>query len=356
MLAAAVESPISLACSRTSTLLVLAQGRHVQAATRLAEMFAHAPEMSAAVELDAHARLALVAAEDSRAELLATAAAGASNDPAATWLGLARFANRTGRRDLELMALKRTILHTEGLAHGSARRQMVLIALQDLQRGWAESKTAVGRESVARHVDAYLGWFPAPQRHAQRRELARRLAEAEWVEESTRGLLVETVLGDPSQRAQMQREIAALQGSEPAPIRGELDVAGMAANVGSGVVSEVPGTLQVLADPVVVLELVRALARGGRAWIPRWRASVGLAVLGDSRQRVEGLLSLRELIADDARRQRRLVELVAGEPGALEPDLTATGPRWRSATLIDEPETLFAFAFGLDPSPALVAR
>ena len=101
-------------------------------------------------------------------------------------------------------------------------------------------------------------------------------------------------------------------------------------------------------------ELRRALAEEGRDFAWQWRAAIGLAVVGEDADRLAGLQALRALIGDDQGRLRRLVELVAARPAALEPASRPTG--WTGVAPVDDPELLYSFAFGLDPGPGLVAR
>ena len=227
-LVAAVESQSTLTCSRSSLLPLLANGGHSVSAGRLAEFLAHAPQMSASSELDAHARLAMVAGEKFRAELLSVAAGGASQDPRATWLGLARFARRAGLRELELMGLRETLLHSPGLDHPGARRALVLRALWDVQRGWAESQREAGRDAIVGHVAEYLDWYPGAQRHHVLRDLASRVASAPWLETTARAAVKAALFAEGEVHPQMAREVANVSGQRLEQPRGPLDVAGHA--------------------------------------------------------------------------------------------------------------------------------
>lgn len=353
-LIAAMESEAALICAPQVVLPLLAQGGHELSAARLAEYLAHVPEVRSSYELQAHAELAMVAQQGERAELLSTAAAAVSDDPRRTWIELARMARATGSRDLELSSLRQVLLHTPGLEDDVVRAAMVVHGLRDRQRSWAEQETPAGAEATRRHVSTWLERHPASQRFALRAALARQVAREGWLEPEAIDPVVEALFPTEVIRQRHDRIVASLRGESAAKPRSVLDVAGWADLARRGRVQEIPPALEVFADPSRAEALRLALAEDGKVWELRWRSAIGLIVHASPAARLRGMLVLRTMLADDARRRRGMLRWWSERPAAVQPEGVEHPRDLAATTIVDEQRILFALAFGLDLEPWLM--
>lgn len=130
-LARAIEADVALACSAPLVAL-LGAGLHALTIEALDERLVYAPELSASMQLQLHAELAIAHGADKRALMLTTSAAAQSVDPRALWARAAIAGRSVGAREYTLEALRQVVLHSDGLDAPVARREMLLILLRDV--------------------------------------------------------------------------------------------------------------------------------------------------------------------------------------------------------------------------------
>jgi hypothetical protein len=348
-LSRALASDPTLACAGRHVLpLMEAAGTSLSAAA-LADHLAHAPRMRAEPMLRTHAELALVGGQHARAELLCRAAAGASTDPAATWAAIARRAHGVEAREIELMALRETILHTSDLDHESARHALVVLGLRDLARGTMVRDREVGREAAARHVADHLDRYAEAQRWAQREVLARVVGRAAWAD-AVRPLLEEALLPTDDLKASHPIGLAWLRGGAPRDVQ-TFDGAGLELAWARGQAGPLPRAVDVFADPVAFEDARLQVAARARDWSSRRAAAIGLAVYGTPRARATAVVALAAMLGEDQTRRAALHDWLLSRPAALEPETHE--PTWslpRATVVVADEEALLRVIYDLDPT------
>jgi hypothetical protein len=325
----ALESDITMVCAARWVLPILAHAGYELTAARLADMLAQAPEMVAASQLLVHAQLALVAGQSRRAELLSTAAWSAAARPEPILLELAQTAEQTGNRQVYVDALQELLLRTPGLDNPAVQRALVLVALRDVGRSWSDAHADAGRQAVQRHVDAYLKGYAAAQRFAQRDALIEAVAEAPWLTDALRPVLVQALApGDDTRRRHATALRSLLPAVDPPGETGKVgpfDIAELARRVRRGN-GEIPPATEVFAEPSLLERLRLAVAEHDRTWSNQWRIALGLATYGTKAARARGLRQLLEM-ADSPDQRRSLQEFVVQRPAALQPALFGEAPK-----------------------------
>ncbi len=380
-LAVAIVSDVRAWCAGRLALPAMAHGGHVLPAARLAETLAHVPEMSAARDLVVHAKLAMIASEGDRAELLAVAAAAASIDPKAVWVDLAMFAADTKTRELELRAWREALMATATARDPSIEQRMVVVALGDVAVSWGQDGPA-GIETTRRHVTSALERAPLGGRWWASEALIAAATEANVTAAMTaeqRQRVVDALAGSPDELATHARALARLRGEDPGPGRGPMHPSGLADDAKHGRISDISAVTTAMGDPMAFERTRIALARHARDWSVRRRMAASLLAMGSRPGRVAGWESLTAMAARGDRGQRAALEsLLLQRPAALEPGApvgtgsanadggvpkgtsTAVGPgpvrRAVSATVAIEDEALLLrVVLGLDFPAVLVA-
>ena len=376
-LARIVESDVALGCAAADATLLWTSLAPSPTAESLAELLAHEPGAPAPDTLMTLARLAMLAGRDEQAENLAVAAGGSARDPRDAWRRLASFAHVTGQRDVKMMALRETLLHTPGLQAPAVREALLLEGLRDVTRSWGVTETPAGREALLAHVEAHLEPASADQRWLIRDALLWRVAAAPWWRSADRGadagadpdgpwrpLLLEAVTGDADPEDH-PLSMARLLGTDPPPMRSDFDLTALVLRAEAGELSAIPAATAVLDDPVRLAPLRLAIARHGRQWKARWRTAIGLAVYGGPRRRAEALAALLEMATPPQR--AAILAVLVHEPAALEPEgevrsVVAGDPApgrragGVSAPIVDDAEVLLRLVAGLPLSPAWLGR
>lgn len=349
----ALEADPTFVCAgRYATPLMATGGRRIVAAA-VSEALSHGLELEAAGGLEAQAEVALVAGHVWRARQLFEAAAGLANDPGAVWTRAARAARAADDRDLELRALRRVLLHSPGLRHDPARRDLLLRAMRDAREAWEVQNTELGREALVRLVDEYVSSFPAAQRWHKLDEVARALSAGSWRPDAVS--ILEQALWTPERTRQRHPWAAAAltRAAEPEaelPPMEPMDLYGLELHARAGGVQEVPAEVAALAaiDELDGVRLaVASLTRGRQV---RARTAIAAAVHGGASSRAEALQILMGMVAKEPARKRAVVDWLLEIPAALEPGIDASVP------IVADSDVLLRIVFGLDLDPTTVAR
>lgn len=368
-LARLVESDLTLGCQARDATTVWPDIAPSPTAESLVELLAHEPKAPNPDALLTLTRLALLADRHVAAEGLAVAAGASAVDPAATWRAIGAFADQTGDRDVELLALREMLLHTPGLHAPAAARALLLEILADTTRAWGLTETDAGRETLPRYVEEFVQGGAASQQWARREQLIGHVASQRWwvggdADAPWRDTVVDALVGDAS-RSQHAVSLSRL-GVQPVPVvRGAFDAQAWRAAAEQGGVSQLPTAARVFDDPTRTASVHLAIARHGDQWQTRWRYALGLALYGTARARAEGMDALLSMATPDQRRAllEHLLKLPAAAEPADAPALDTVGPVAppRSAgvspvALIDDNEVLLRVAARLDLAPAWFAR
>ncbi|MCA9655766.1 MAG: hypothetical protein H6712_08240 [Myxococcales bacterium] len=345
----AIEADLGLGCAGRYVLPLLREGGQVAAADALAESLSHDATLEAAGALTVHAELAMIGQRPRQADLLATAAGAASDDPAVTWRTLARQAHATGQRELALRSLREALLHTPGLDDPSLHRALVLASLAGIDEGWSLRETAAGRAEPASHVRDLVERAEPEARWAIREELGRALAAQPWMDADARVRLEPALWPEPAlaDAHRVARGWLGLATGSPPPLRardvGPLAPAELELLIAMRKLDALPDATVAFVEPEALQGVRLTLAIHGRQWVPRWRSAIGLAVYGDPGLRARALRQLLVMAEDEPR--RALVELMLEDPAVIEPGVDAE--RYAEAPLVASPEDRLALAFGL---------
>ena len=368
-LARVVETDVALSCAAVDATLLWTPLAPSPTAESLSELLAHEPRVAAPDTLMTLARLAMLAGRDEQAEGYAVAAGGSALDPREAWRRLASFAHVTGQRDVEMMALRETLLHTPGLDAPTVREALLVEGLEDVTRSWGVTQTDAGREALGRHVEAYVEPVSADQAWLSRERLLWRIAEEPWWRNAEptaawRAQLLEALRGDAIPEDHPW-SMARLEGTETKSPRSDFDLTALVLRAEAGKLAAIPAATVVLDDPVRLAPLRLAVARHGRQWQTRWRTAIGLSVYGSPRRRAEALAVLLEMATPPQRVAIRA--LLLDQPAALEPEgetrtvvLGDPAPSRamgaRSAPIVSDDEVLLRLVAGLPLSPAWLGR
>lgn len=343
----AIEADIGLACAgRLVTPLMVARGYRVGAGV-LMQSLSQAPQMIAATGLATHAEIALAAGQEEQARSLYDAAAASSPDPVKIWERAAWMGQLAGERELELVALRRILLHTsEPTRTHRAHRALVVRALRDANNAWAARSSEIGGEALARAVVDYIDRYARAERWWARENLARALAEERWLDE-TAAALVRRALWPDAELAQThpaasRRLESALRGELPFGRTDPLSPAELAVVQGPAGAEFTPMTKLFSAAALVDLRLSRSRSRldeKGRS------LAVAIAVSGPAEARVDALrVLLTGLDAAGESEARRAVEaLVLSDLPALSSGEGELRP------ILADTETLIEVLFDIDP-------
>jgi hypothetical protein len=347
--ARAFESDVTLACDSRWVMPLWAAVEGGTSADAVLERLAHGTQVEAPRTLAARARLGMIAGRSREAEQSAVAAGAASIEPRALWIDLMRFADATGRRDLELFAGREALLHTEALHDRELRRALLVERLHDLDRESADLTTPAGREGFGARLNEHFGELSPAQRWAEREAIAERLADEPWVDDDIRGTLQRLLW--PSQELLDahpigRRRLAADPGVAAPP---PYDAAALSLWSMGG--KPVPASTRTFADPARMPALRRALARHAEPWTDRWRIAIGLAVFGRDSDRATAVATLLAMSEGDAR--AALVDVLVAGPAALAPGgrggARGLGAPVQPVPLVANEEVLVRLVFGLPP-------
>lgn len=343
-----IEADPVLACAGDIALPLLQRYGSGVAADALAELLSHA-EIEASTQLAFLARLALVAGRQAQAQLWSRAAAAASTEPAKVWRSLARTARATGARELELQALRETLLHTPRLEAPDIRRELILAALRDVPTSWAASNLPHAGEAVVRQVEAYLDEHPDASRWWHRHRLLTELRRSDGMEVGNARAVADIVApeGSTVRHTPVYRELV---GEPVEGDPGSFAVEAAAVQARRGRLQELPAALAVGADVEQLEELRVALARHARSYEVRRRMALGLVAFGSLRARAIGASVLLEIAGAGARDD--ILRWLLEDPSVLQPTDDGALP----ALAFEDPDLLVRIAYGLDLAPAWVAR
>ncbi|MEM6290240.1 MAG: hypothetical protein AAGA54_03215 [Myxococcota bacterium] len=356
-LADAIAADLRSWCAAGLALPAMAAGDHILPAKRLTDTLAHAPEMEAAGDLATHAKLALVAQEPERAQLMAIAAAGISATPRAVWLDLAGFAQVTASRDLELRALREALMVTPGLRDPAIEQRLVVVALGDVAVSWGQDLVG-GREASRRHVTTYLDGIPRAGRWSATEALLAAVETGELaasMTEAERARLLAALGGDAEVQPEHARALLRLAGEDPGPGWGPLHPSGLSDDVAGGRRQDVPALSVALGDPLAFEATRVAFALNARDWSVRRRMAASLVAMGSADARVRGWESLAQMAAQSKTAQRDALEaFVVQRPVSLEPEAGPWGSL-RTVSAIEDDATVLRIVLGLDLRGPLVA-
>ncbi len=342
----AIEADIGLACAgRLVTPVMVARGYRVGAGV-LMQSLSQAPQMIAATGLATHAEIALAAGQEEQARSLYDAAAASSVDPVRIWERAAWMGKLAGARELEMVALRRILLHSGApLRTHRAHRALVVRALRDANDAWTARSSEIGGEALARAVVDYIDRYAKAERWWARENLARVLADERWLDE-TAAALVRRALWPDAELAQThpaasRRLELALRGELPYGRTDPLSPAELALVQDPASIESMPLTELFSAAALVDLRLSRSRLRldaEGR------RLAVATAVSGPAQARAEALrLLLTGLDRAGESEARRAVEvLVLGDLPALSSGEGELRP------ILADTETLLELLFDLD--------
>ncbi len=342
----AIEADISLSCAgRLATPVMVDRGYRVGAAI-IMQHLTQAPQMIAAEALATHAEVALAAGKEEQARSLYDAAAASSTDPAAIWRRAAWIGQIGDARELELVALRRILLHpADARLTREAHRALVVRALRDANDAWSARSSDFGASALASAVVDYIDRYAGVERWWARENLARALAAEVWLDEEAAALVRRSLWPDPElaqlHPAANQRLEAALRG-EASPGRVDpLSPEELAAGLETSQAAFGPMTRLFDARALAGLRVARAeleLDPLGR------RLAVAVAVTGEREARARALgVLLRGLSAAGEHERRRAVErLVLSELPALDPTGVAE-------SIVPEQEALLELLFDIGP-------
>lgn len=301
-------------------------------ATRWLEAVALTSPLAGSTELSVAGRIAVLTGDPQRAEPWLERAAATAMVPEQVWWDAVRLARDVQAWEVERWALHRLAVSAASPAKEVARRELLVHAVRDGERSWAERETPHGREAVIQQIEEVLASVPEERRWAFRQALAVRLqavARAEgWAPDRLAALGFEAPPGGaPSPWDDDALTVAAREGRTRA----------------------VPEVTRALGDPRAFEGLRLALAERARDWAMRRRMAIGLAVTGTASARLRALAVLREVAGERGRFRVDAVAL-AGAKG-LAPGHTPA----RAVPLLGEPGVTARVVFGLDLEPALVA-
>ena len=195
-LARALESDLALSCSAPLVQL-LAAGPHTLALADLDERLIHAPGLAASMQLQLHAEIALAHGETKRATLQTIGAAAQSERPRDLWARAAVAGRTYGAREYTIEALRQVLLHTDGLDDPSARRELILLRLRDVDVDEIlRSGDANSAQALADQLRTHLGEAPSQRRWALVEGLLWTLAAETRVDSLAWALLLDVVLDD----------------------------------------------------------------------------------------------------------------------------------------------------------------
>lgn len=305
-LVAAIESDATLVCGARLALPLLVERDAKVSASRLADGLVHGT-LSAAESRTMHAVLALLARQPALAEQLGIAAA-AVGDPRESWRTIARYARRTGSRNVEVYALRELLLHSARFEDDAVRRELVAHSIVDGARAWGPRDTPAGRESVTYIVEEHLARLPAAQRWAERDAVFTAVAR-HGLDAAVLGVVQRTLLSE-ARIAELGSTAAA---TDPAlawrPSR-------LARAARDRKLATTPPTVTVFADPERHAAFRLALADGARDWAQRRRAAIGVAVLGTEAERAKAAAELLEMSTPGTR--PLLERLLLERPAAID--------------------------------------
>lgn len=350
-LANAIAADLRGWCAGRLALPVMVEGQHRLSAARLSDLLAHVPEQVAASDLANHAKLAMVADEPERAQLLAVAAGAASADPAATWRDLGRFAAFTGMRNLELQAWREVLMVTPSVHNAQIEARLVTVALEDIRVSWGQDRAA-GEEATQRHVTSMLERLPrAVHWSATEALLAQALHSgvAKDMDRAQRVQLIVALTNAPADDSRHARAVARLLEEDPGEAHSELHSQGLADDVTAGRIRKPSSLTIAFADPIAFEPTRIALAANARDWGVRRRMAVSLIALGSARARWIGWHTLLEMaVQADPQRRATLESRLVHRPNVLEPGAPYTSPR---ATALFDDSTSLRAILGLGDGP-----
>lgn len=319
----ALEADLGLACSAPLVNLLHA-GSHLLALEILDERLVHAPELSAALQLQLQAEIAAAHGAGGRATLLTTSAAAESVDPRALWARAATAGRSFGVREYTLEALRQVILHSDGLDDPAARRELLLIRVRDVDGDEVLREGDVKAvEAIREAIRSYLREAPESRRWSRLDDLLWALAREQRADALawTRLLEILAPILDEGTTARHLGAVAALTRASGQP-----------SEAASANATQRP-ELVWLGDAHAICELELADLERSRL--------LGVATACDPRARAEALAALVEATATEARatlRARILDGPIAAEidperPGVLRsvPTLTRAGSSLRVA-------------------------
>jgi len=310
-LVTAIESDATLVCGARLALPLLADREAKVTTSRLADALIHG-RLAAAEARTMHAVLALVGGQWARAEQLGIAAA-AIGDPRETWRTIARYARRTGSRNVEVYALRELLLNSARFEDDAVRRELVAHSIVDGARGWGPRDTPAGRESVTYIVEEHLARLPSPQRWAERETVFAAVAR-HGLDPAILEVVERTLLAGP--RAVELAGHAAAKPADASDATLAWRPSRLARAFRERALAVAPTTMTVFADPERHAASRLALADVARAWPERRRAAIGLAVLGAEADRARASIELLEM--SSAQTRTALERLLLERPAALD--------------------------------------
>ncbi|HFE44774.1 MAG TPA: hypothetical protein ENJ18_04660 [Nannocystis exedens] len=343
----AIEADIGLVCAgRLATPVMVARGYRVGAGV-LMQSLSQAPQMIAGSGLAMHAEIALAAGQEEQARSLYDAAAASSPDPLRIWERAAWIGQLADARELEMVALRRILLHTDAPARTRrAHRALVVRALRDANDAWAARSSEIGGEALGRAVVDYIDRYAKAERWWARENLARVLADEQWFDE-TAAALVRRAIWPEAELAQTHPAASrrlewALRGELPLGRPDPLSPAELAIVPDPVSVESMPLTKLFSAEALVDLRLSRSRARLDREGR---RLAVAMAVSGPAQARAEALRLLFTGLeaAGESEARRAVEELVLSDLPALSSGESELRP------MLADPKTLIELIFDIDP-------
>jgi hypothetical protein len=336
-LARALESDVALSCSAPLVPL-LSAGPHALALAELDERLTHAPGLGASMQLQLHAEVALAHGEQSRANLLTVGAAAQTADPRQLWARAAIAGRTHGAREYTLEALRQVVLHGDGLGDISARRELMLMRLRDVDVDEVlRSGDVNASEALAEQLRVHVAEAPDPHRWALIEALLWTLASEPRADALAWALLIDAVIDDRI-RLTHADAVAALERAAS----GEADGAETSGG-GAGDSTPTSGRLDFLSDVEALCEYELAADDLARM--------IGVATTCAPKQRAQALAALLTGTAEQARASLR-TRILAG-PVAVEIDPERPGVARSVASLAREGLSL-RVVFDLPVEPVFV--